>query len=256
MKCKDCFGGKLYCVSCSLQRHNQLPLHHLLVCKLSQLLQLSVTLTIVFCLSAQHWNGTYFADVTLQKLRLEVHLGHSGHHCPYSEAPINNFTIVDVSGIHTITLQPCACIGALHLHTQLLASSWFPATLDRPQTAFTFDVLDTFQLLTLQGKISTYDFYYSLDHKTDNTGTLGIAVSLLSPCSTITTNIFQDRYHQFLTVIWIFRHIKILKRAGRGHDPTGVDATEPGECAVECPACPHPDRNLPEGWEDAPEHIK
>ncbi|TDL13202.1 hypothetical protein BD410DRAFT_707921, partial [Rickenella mellea] len=24
-----------------------------------------------------------------------------------------------------------------------------------------------------------------------------------------------------------------------------------GECAVECPACPHPGRNLPEGWENA-----
>jgi hypothetical protein len=59
---------------------------------------------------------------------------------------------------------------------QLLQSTWFPASLDRPQTAFTFDVLDTFQLLNLQGKISAYDFYYSLDHKTDNTGTLGIQV--------------------------------------------------------------------------------
>ena len=48
----------------------------------------------------------------------------------------------------------------------------------------------------------------------------------------------------------------MLKRAGRGHDPAGVAATEPGDCAVECPACPHPGRNLPEGWEDAPEHIK
>jgi hypothetical protein len=66
----------------------------------------------------------------------------------------------------------------------------------------------------------------------------------------------QDRYHQFLTAIRIWRHVKMLKRAGRGHDPAGVDATQPGECAVECPACPHPGRNLPEGWEDAPEHIK
>lgn len=48
----------------------------------------------------------------------------------------------------------------------------------------------------------------------------------------------------------------MLKRAGRGHDPEGVDATQPGDCAVKCPACPHPGRNLPAGWEDAPESIR
>ena len=42
-----------------------------------------------------------------------------------------------------------------------------------------------------------------------------------------------------------------LKRAGRGHDPAGVGATSPGSLTVECPACPHPDRNLPENWEQA-----
>jgi hypothetical protein len=48
----------------------------------------------------------------------------------------------------------------------------------------------------------------------------------------------------------------MLKRAGRGNDPEGVDATQPGDCAIECPACPHPGRNLPAGWEDAPENIR
>jgi hypothetical protein len=48
----------------------------------------------------------------------------------------------------------------------------------------------------------------------------------------------------------------MVKRAGRGHDPAGVDATQPGQCAVECPACPHPGRNLPEGWESAPDYVR
>jgi hypothetical protein len=42
-----------------------------------------------------------------------------------------------------------------------------------------------------------------------------------------------------------------LKRAGRGHDPSGIEATSRGELMVECPACPHPDRNLPDGWQSA-----
>jgi hypothetical protein len=42
-----------------------------------------------------------------------------------------------------------------------------------------------------------------------------------------------------------------LKRSGRGHDPRGVAGTSQGELMVECPACPHPKRNLPDDWEKA-----
>ena len=40
-----------------------------------------------------------------------------------------------------------------------------------------------------------------------------------------------------------------LKRAGCGHDPGGINKTPNGGLMVECPACPHPGHNLPEGWE-------
>jgi hypothetical protein len=42
-----------------------------------------------------------------------------------------------------------------------------------------------------------------------------------------------------------------FKRAGRGHDPSGIEGTRRGGLMVECPACPHPDRNLPNGWQNA-----
>jgi hypothetical protein len=42
-----------------------------------------------------------------------------------------------------------------------------------------------------------------------------------------------------------------LKRAGCGHDPEGVWGTSQGELMVECLACPHPKRNLPDDWEKA-----
>jgi hypothetical protein len=53
-----------------------------------------------------------------------------------------------------------------------------------------------------------------------------------------------------------WRHLKMLKRAARGHDPAGAAATKEGELAVLCPACPQPGMNLPEGWQDAPPHIR
>lgn len=41
----------------------------------------------------------------------------------------------------------------------------------------------------------------------------------------------------------------MLKRAGRGHDPSGIEATGAGELAVQCPACPQPKCNLPADWQ-------
>ncbi len=48
----------------------------------------------------------------------------------------------------------------------------------------------------------------------------------------------------------------MMKRAGRAHDPLGVDGTKCGELAVVCPACPHPGINLPDDWKDAPDGEK
>ncbi|KAF8142330.1 hypothetical protein K438DRAFT_1911259 [Mycena galopus ATCC 62051] len=47
-------------------------------------------------------------------------------------------------------------------------------------------------------------------------------------------------------------HLLMLKRAGRGHDPSGVWTTGTGELAVECPVCPNPKVNLPADWDSAP----
>ncbi|KAG9310751.1 hypothetical protein JVU11DRAFT_9359 [Chiua virens] len=49
-----------------------------------------------------------------------------------------------------------------------------------------------------------------------------------------------------------WRHLKMLKRSGRGHDPSGVGNTKGGECALLCPACPQPGKNLPDNWDKAP----
>ena len=40
----------------------------------------------------------------------------------------------------------------------------------------------------------------------------------------------------------------MLKQSGHGRDPEGAAATLLGELAIKCPACPHPDHNLPLNW--------
>lgn len=44
----------------------------------------------------------------------------------------------------------------------------------------------------------------------------------------------------------------MTKRAGRGHDPSGIDGTSRGGLSIPCRACPHPDINLPDGWDGVP----
>jgi hypothetical protein len=48
-----------------------------------------------------------------------------------------------------------------------------------------------------------------------------------------------------------WRHIKMAKRAGRGHDVTGIAGTAQGELAIPCRACPRPGVNLPKDWENS-----
>ena len=48
----------------------------------------------------------------------------------------------------------------------------------------------------------------------------------------------------------------MLKRAGCGQDLLDAEGMQEGELAVECPVCPHPGRNLPDGCGDAPPEIQ
>jgi hypothetical protein len=83
------------------------------------------------------------------------------------------FTVYHTNGWHAIKISFCECggpAGGYLYSNQLLRSLWFPVSLARPRTAFTFAVLTHFHHLTLQGKTTAWDFYNSLLHETDNTG--------------------------------------------------------------------------------------
>ncbi|KAG1784380.1 uncharacterized protein HD556DRAFT_1435459 [Suillus plorans] len=178
----------------------------------------------------------------VELLGLRIQLGHNPGETCYNPEPAagDDFVVIDVHGIHEIGLDFCGCETAQIHYKQLIRARWFPATTLNPQTAATFALMEFFHLLTFESKVSAYEFYHSIARRTDNTGTTPI----------------RDRYSAFMRMVRQWRHLKMLKRAGRGHDPSGVDATSAGECAVLCPACPHPGKNLPEGWEDASHDIR
>ncbi|KAG1787612.1 uncharacterized protein HD556DRAFT_1434387 [Suillus plorans] len=214
-RCEDCFGVNLHCSSCIKAAHQLHPLHRL-----------------------QKWNGKYFERVTLKALGLRIQLGHApGQACPNPRRAFNNdFFVMDSHGIHEVSLDFCDCTDAVAHVQQLLRISWFPSTTADPKTAATFHLLEEFHILSFESKVSAYEFYNALARRTDNTG--------LAPAKT--------RYESFMRMIREWRHLTMLKRSGRGHDPKGVDATGEGECAVLCPACLHPGKNLPDNWENAP----
>jgi hypothetical protein len=51
-----------------------------------------------------------------------------------------------------------------------MRAQWFPGTHSRPKTACTFQMLEQFQMLTLCGKITVFDYYKGLEKLTNNTG--------------------------------------------------------------------------------------
>jgi len=53
-----------------------------------------------------------------------------------------------------------------------------------------------------------------------------------------------------------WRNITLLKQSGLGHDPAGIHAAMPGACAVLCPACPQPGKNMPDDWQTTPPEVR
>ncbi|KAJ7088346.1 hypothetical protein C8R44DRAFT_649600, partial [Mycena epipterygia] len=216
-RCVHCLGGgELLCASCIVVRHAQLPFHRI-----------------------QFWTGRMFERKTLKELGLRIQLGHwhgAERRCPMpTPASGDDFVIVDNLGVHEVALDYCGCGQGGASTVQLLRAQFFPATTTNPRTAATFSVLRRYHLLSFESKCAEYEFYQSLARETDN------------------MRCVQDRYHEFLRMTREWRHLQMLKRAGRGHDPAGVAGTRQGECALLCPACPQPGKNLPPDWADAPE---
>ncbi|KAA1478738.1 hypothetical protein DENSPDRAFT_788380, partial [Dentipellis sp. KUC8613] len=219
LRCIDCVGLQLECAACICARHALEPCHRL-----------------------KRWNGVCYTLFSLYEAGLSIQLGHDDLKCPNPHPSTNDITVIDILGIHKTRVRFCDCaqVGSARTYIQLLRANWWPVTLYRPQTVVTIRTLKFFHALTLKGKINAYDFYNGLVGFTDGSG-------LRQP---------KSRYHEFTRATRCYRHTQMTKRGGRGHDEAGIEGTQTGSLVVECPACPHPGRNLPQGWEDAPAPLK
>jgi hypothetical protein len=169
-------------------------------------------------------------------------------------------TIIHTNGIHLVKLRFCGCADAPEPWIQLLRNRMWPATRREPTTAFTLASLDLFQRLNLNGKLPAYAFHQALATMTDNSGirkkTPKVRKTQIRCKLSFSYLLLQSREDQLALAVRMFRHIKALKRAGVGHHIDGINSISSGALCVECPACPHPGKNLPLDWRSMPEALQ
>jgi hypothetical protein len=143
----DCLFPPILCGSCIKDSHATNPLHRI-----------------------QKWNGFYFDRATFTELGQIIGLGHRGTLCPnrLPESKGRATTVVHINGIHQVRIEFCHCANAPAEHEQLAKAALFPATIERPETTFTFHVLKEFHNLSLTSKIPAYDFVNALTNMTNN----------------------------------------------------------------------------------------
>ncbi|KAI6104906.1 hypothetical protein EV401DRAFT_2060714 [Pisolithus croceorrhizus] len=122
-------------------------------------------------------------------------------------------TIVHTNGIFSHEVSVCSCPGR----------RLFPASISKPKTAFTFDVLDHFLIDALECKTSAMSFYQKLKRFTNNAFPERV----------------PDRYRDLMRISWLWRDLKHRKWFGLGHDMEQDPGD--GELALFCV-------NLPADW--------
>ena len=184
-RCKECFSQDLLCRTCCFTVHRNMPLHHL-----------------------EKWTGQFFDPTSLNQEGFILHLGHGGEPCPadstrrgqqdtqpgssdegegegdddgilltgWEERDKKCLVIVDISGIHQLRINWCQCKTAAEPHIQLLRNRFFPASIKRPLTAFTFSLLDHFHIDTVECKTSASSFFSKLRRLTNSSSPHSVPV--------------------------------------------------------------------------------
>ncbi|KAJ7436550.1 hypothetical protein FB451DRAFT_1061700 [Mycena latifolia] len=95
-----------------------------------------------------------------------VALGHYGQWCPNTDLG-HSFTLVESNRIHATVISFCWCKGLEGPHgtlefKKLLHASIFPESVKEPKTGHTLNLLEYYQQLRNQGKVSAYNFVHIL----------------------------------------------------------------------------------------------
>ena len=199
---------------------------------------------------SQEWTGTFFRKTSLRKVGLTIHLGHYDGDVCTNPNP-RTLTIIHTTGIHLVDIWFCGCNQASnhgdHIQ-QLLQCDWFPTTTTNPQTVATYALLEYAHIISVQSKLSLYNYYISIEILTDATYTSGIKVCTQQHWNQPAKICTKNCYWEFLRMVQMWHHLHLLKWGRRAHAETSVNRTSPGELTILCSACPHPNINLLANW--------
>jgi len=163
-RCSDCFYSGLLCLDCCLKDHIRHPFHHIKV-----------------------WTGQYFSPTTLHRLGYILHLGHGGLPCPISgeqgerdsKASKGTLIVVDIRSIHSHSVSWCRCPGAPSRPAQLLRMHLYPASIQSPRTAFTFQLLEYYHLDSVECNTTPLSFCNKLRRLTNKYNPDAVPVSAI-----------------------------------------------------------------------------
>src|SRR5712672_4148778 len=143
-KCEECFHPQMLCKGCIISMHIQHPFHHI-----------------------GKWSSTHFQCTSLSSIGAVVYLRHHGEKCKNRlPGPGRNTMVIHTNGIHHVCIKYCRCDNVPEA-IQLSRSHLFPATMERPETAFTFAVLNDFHMHSLTSKKLALDYVDDLQKHTN-----------------------------------------------------------------------------------------
>jgi hypothetical protein len=145
----DCYGPVWFCRGCLLKSHRHHPFHR-----------------------PQEFKDRSFEKISLSDLGYIFILGHSSSVgcCPENKnfAADRRVVLVHINGVFEHFIRFCKCLGSLSEHEQLFKHRLFPSTFNRPETAFTMDVLDYYGIDAMECKTSAQSFFQKLRRVTNN----------------------------------------------------------------------------------------
>ncbi|EGO04262.1 hypothetical protein SERLA73DRAFT_45127, partial [Serpula lacrymans var. lacrymans S7.3] len=128
----------------------------------------------------------------------------------------------------------CSYPNAAHSDVQLLSNGLYLANQKKPQTAFTFALLDDFLIDNKECKTSAMTFYSKIWQVTNSAFPHKVPV----------------HPSEFMRVSQQWRHLKYMHWHGFAHLPKCHHSL--GSLALFCPACPQPGINVSLNWKQDP----
>ena len=188
-RCQDCFNSNLWCGTCCVSAHRNLPFHRIRMWN-GRFFERSDLLTNRLTLDLHHYPDDCLSNTEAQMM-FDLDLSDEADEFEDGDLPSepsgsathsgsrSNIIIVSSTGIFKRTVRWCHCAKSPDQFVELLLrAKLFPASFKNPKTAFTFEVLDHFRLDALECKTAAMNFMSKIRRITDEAFPSHVPVSV------------------------------------------------------------------------------